>query len=938
MTRPLHIFTLGEFALAGPLGAIDVQLPSIARSLLVVLARARAPLTREELADRWWPDAEPQRSRASLSTTLWTLRSTLRDPLQGDPLHTTRDRVALAAGIDVTIDVDRFEAAIEQGDDAAAEGWYRGAYLRDIFEDAVIAERERLAALYEAVLTRLLNDDPAPDPDRARRLIAADPYAETAYRVLVDAALAEGSNAAARAWMRRARSAFAEIGATPEFFGDTPYRGLDALDGGARKTNLSSEVTSFFGRHADVRTVDESLADARIVTILGAGGSGKTRLAREVAARALGVRHSSAWFVELAPFEGEGAVEAAIAATLGLREDARTRADVIAEALRDSDALLILDNCEHLIDEAASVAARLIRDAPLVRILATSREALRVEAEAIVPLDGLAHADAVDLFLARARSADRRLTIDEDALDQARRIARALDGLPLAIELAAARVRIDGLHAIAADALQVVHGAVGPRDRTQRSQTIGASIAWSVDRLDPAARTLFARLGTFAGTFEAGDAAALDLDTSGALDRLLDRSLVVRRDPFDVGLRMLSPVRADARGRLESDPQRDAVLDAHAERIRTRTLELLALCGGEAGAGAEARLDMLTADIDVALERLFSWSDPGTAVDLVCALSSHWAARGARFAAEHWLARAEARASDDRRRGDIFYARCRFAHDGADGTRMLQLGEAARDAYARAGVRGGEARAWNVIGSALIDLQRRDEARGALARSLELQREVGDEFGISIALINLGNVAAESGDLEAALQAYDECAPILDRVSTTQARIKVQNNIAYVRMKLGDRSGSLQATSRAMTLAETSANAAMIAFAASNAAIRFAIHGDYERAAPLARRVGELDAAPERYVGYALIALALAAHARGNEPQTRRLSSAARLIERTHGTFEDEESALLMPLPGAADDAIDRDVRAARALLIAPNPTLRGVDEARVGGERRDER
>jgi predicted ATPase len=585
--------------------------------------------------------------------------------------------------------------------------------------------------------------------------------------------------------------------------------------------------------------------------------------------------------------------------------------------LRDADALLILDNCEHLIEQAARVAARLVREAPLVRILATSREALRVEAEAIVPLDGLAHADAVDLFLARARSADRRLTIDEDARAQAGRIAEALDGLPLAIELAAARVRIDGLRGIAEDALRVVHGALGPRDRSQRSQTIGASIAWSVERLDPAARTLFARLGAFAGSFEAGDAAAVDLDASGALDRLLDRSLLVRRDPFDVGLRMLSPVRADARRRLEIDPQREAVLDAHAERIRTRTLELLALCGGEGGAGAEARLDTLAADIDVALERLFGRPDPGAALDLVYALSSHWAARGARVAAAHWLARAEAHATDDRRRGDIYYARSRFAHDGAGGTDMLRLGEAARDAYARAGALGGEARAWNVIGSALIDLQRRDEARGALDRSLALQREVGDEFGIAIALINLGNIAAEVGDLEAALRSYEECAPVLDRVSTTQARIKVQNNIAYVRNELGDRAGSLLATTRAVALAESSENAAMIAFAASNAAIRFAKHGEYERAIPLARRVGELDHAPERYLGYALIARALAAQARGQEPQTRRLAAAARLLARNYGAYEDEEAGLLMLLPGSADDAIDRDAPAVRALLLA---------------------
>jgi predicted ATPase/DNA-binding SARP family transcriptional activator len=913
MPVPLRITTFGEFALLGPGGPIDAPFSAVARSLFITLARARRPFTRDELAARWWPDAEPQRARASLSTVLWSLRTALRDALQCDPLATTRDIVAIDPNLSVEIDADDFEAALASGDDASAELWYAGPYLRGVAEEDVEAERERLSALYEAALARLLATDP--DPERARRLIVVDPYAEIAYRVLVDDALGNGTSAGARAWLRRARSAFAEIGATPAFLEQQPYRGLGDVDGDrVPRTNLPSENTSFIGRDDDLRIVGDALRDARVVTILGAGGSGKTRLAREVATRALGARNSAVWFVDLTPFEGAGAVEEAIAAALDLRADGHERAVAIGTALRDSDALLVLDNCEHLIEAAADAVVRLSREAPLVRVLTTSREALRIEAETIVPIEGLAPADAAQLFLVRARAADRRLTIDADAAACAARIAGALDGLPLAIELAAGRVRVDGLRAIADDALHVVGGAVGPRDSVQRSQTIAASIAWSVERLDPQARTFYARLGAFAGTFDIEDGSALDLDGSDALDRLIDRSLVVRTSAFAPALRLLAPVRADARERLAADPRQAEVLDAYAERILANATAWLARRTGDQAVAAENALDALAGDIERTLERLFAQERAETAIDFTTALASHWAARGSRAPAERWLTRGDAAVADDRRRGDLAYARVRFAHDTAQAGEMLRLGELARDAYERAGDRSGLAKSLNVIGSGLLVGHRVREAIAALERSLQLQRELGDEFGVAVALTNLGNAAASAGDLDAALAAYEECAPIFDRFSTIQARVKVQNNIAYVRLLQNDRPGSALASARAIALAEVADNDAMIAFACTNAAVRAARSGDYDDAVALARRVGSTQHATTLWIAYGLIARAVAAAAAG-DASARRFASAARALEDECGGFETFEAGILAPISGDRADAVDRDHATAAALL-----------------------
>ncbi|MDP9017922.1 MAG: NB-ARC domain-containing protein [Candidatus Eremiobacteraeota bacterium] len=912
MPHALQVLTFGEFELTGPRGPIETPVSGIARCLFVELARSRRGFSREELAAKWWPDAEPQRARASLSTALWAARSMLRSALGEDPVVASRDHISLDPALEIELDVECFEAAISQGDDAAAERWYGGLYLRGIDEDSVVAERERLSMLYEAAIARLLANDP--DPERAHRLVIADPYAEIAYRVLIDTALASGSSSGARAWLRRARSAFEELGSAPQFFLDAPYSKLLELDRDAtRRTNLSSEVTSFIGRDEELLTLEHALDDARVVTILGPGGGGKTRLAREIAARRLGSRHTSVWFVELAPIEGPGAVEAAIFSTLGLIEDARPRAEIIRQALVDTDALIVFDNCEHVLDDAAELIARICRDAPLLHIIATSREALRVEAETIVPVGGLRPNDAVALFLARARSADRRLIVDEASTALARQITDALDGLPLAIELAAARVRIDGLATIAQDALQTVRGAVGPRDRERKSQTIAASIAWSVERLDAAARTLYDRLGAFAGDFDARDAAAVDLDGSRALDRIVERSLAARSDHFAGSLRLLSPIRADARRRLESDPSREAVLDAHAEIVRTRAFEWLSISGA-AARSAELRLDALGADLEVALERLYKAADPNPAIDLTVKFTRHWATRGSRALAERWLDRASAVVRDDRRRGDIYYALSRFSQDRVETAACVRLGKLALENYERAGDISGQAQSWNVIGCGILRELRFEEAREALERSLALQRIIGDELGVGVALSNLANVAVDAGDFNSAAVAYAECEPIFDRFATIQARIITRNNIAYVRMLLGDRTGSAVATQRALELAEAGGNEALLAFALANAACRAAAMKDDKAALDLVRRVGQLADPPPIYVGYALVARAVVTHRMEDHVAARRFASAARLIEENHGAFEPNEKQLLAPIPGAASEAADTDIASARAL------------------------
>jgi len=907
----MRLITLGEFALRGPHAVVTSSLSGAARCLLARLARARRVFTRDELAAQWWPEAEPQRARASLSTALWSVRAAFKAVANDDPIVATRDTIALHESLALDLDVESFESCAARGDDAAADSWYGGPYLRGVLDDDVVAERERLAGLHESVLARLLVREP--DVDRARRLIETDPYAEIGYRVLVDAALAEGTSRAARAWIRQARVAFAEIDAVPPFFADAKYRALvDVADGVRPSTNLVVESNAFYGRAREMQAIADGLLASPIVTLLGPGGSGKTRLAREFTAHASGPRAGTVWFVELAASEGQGAFESALVAALDLRDDGRPRAERIIDALVQSDGLLVADNCEHVIDEAATLLARIARAAPEVRILVTSREALRVADEVVIVIEGLPQDDAAQLFLARARAADRRLLEDDRSRRYAMRIATALDGLPLALELAAGRVRLDGLAAIAEDAVRVVGTARGPRDAGPRSSTLRASIDWSVDRLAADARSLFGRLSVFAGSFGDSDAVAIDPGAPATIDTLLDRSLL-GRDLLTSRLRYLAPVRAHAARLFASDPFHDDVLGTYAAHVCARVQALLC-ARGDAALTAQRALDELEADIERTLDHSFASGNEKQAIDTLAAMTTHWVARGKRVTAERWLDRAQHVAIDEASIAEIAYARVRLAHDAGHEEVWLRYARVAQEAYARVGNQAGEARAWNAIGSAYERTSRHAEARAALARSLALHRAVGSDEGIATVLTNLAVSAWKEGDLASALAAWRESAPLADRFSIAQTRVRIYCNIGRVSRTLGRLEESRAALERAIEIAQAGGGVALLAFVIVTAAEIAFYAADGDAALAHARQIGMLDDAPQRYVGYALAVAACALTERGAAAFATRLASAARAIDAVDA-FETEERELLARVGGSAAEAVDRDVSEARALL-----------------------
>ncbi|MBV9233097.1 MAG: hypothetical protein JO030_03560, partial [Candidatus Eremiobacteraeota bacterium] len=339
--------------------------------------------------------------------------------------------------------------------------------------------------------------------------------------------------------------------------------------------NLPQQLTSFVGRHAEVAEIRSLLKRHRLVTLLGAGGVGKTRCAIAACADPPEQFDDGIWFVELASISDSSLIPTAIAKALRMRDESgRPVLDALLEYLKGRRLLLIVDNCEHVIEEARRVVAAILRGGSSVSVLATSRENLNVAGERAVRLPPLTESDSVALFTERARAADSRFELSDGNAPFVADIAARLDGIPLAIELAAARVKMLSPQQIAQrldERLRILTG--GDRDGFSRHRTMRALIDWSHELLSDRERTLFRRLAVFAGGWTLAGAAAVcgdddacdDLETLDTLSSLADKSLIVA-DPAgdDFRYRMLHAIREYARERLSEAGEAEATARRHA--------------------------------------------------------------------------------------------------------------------------------------------------------------------------------------------------------------------------------------------------------------------------------------------------------------------------------------------------------------------------------------
>ena len=401
---------------------------------------------------------------------------------------------------------------------------------------------------------------------------------------------------------------------------------------------LPVQLTSFVGRDAELTQLQELLAQNRLVTLSGAGGAGKTRLAIQLAAQLTGEFGNGVWYVDLAPITDPDLVPVTTARALGLPDQpGRSTMDTLTRFVADRQMLVVLDNCEHLLDASAALVVAMLGACPRLTLLATSREPIGVAGEVSWRVPSLSLRDeAIELFTDRARRARPDFTVNDDNAATVGEICRRLDGLPLAIELAAARVRalslaeiLDSLH----DRFRLLTG--GARTAVRRQQTLRASVDWSHALLTEPERVLFRGLAAFMGGFDLDAAQAVA--GSGGVERyqvldqlslLVDKSLVVADDSRGrTRYRLLETVRQYAQEKLGESGEADAVRSRH----RDHYTSLAAAVDAPAGTDYEQYIEQAETEIDN-LRAAFEWSrensDTALALTLASSLQLLWVTRG----------------------------------------------------------------------------------------------------------------------------------------------------------------------------------------------------------------------------------------------------------------------------------------------------------------------
>ena len=561
---------------------------------------------------------------------------------------------------------------------------------------------------------------------------------------------------------------------------------VTVLPGAARRDGLPIALTSFVGRERELAELRDELARTRLLTLTGAGGCGKTRLALRLVSELADRFPGCVWWVELTPVADERLVGAAIGEALGVRPlPGVSELQACAAYLASRRALVVLDNCEHLLGACAEAAETLLRAGGEVVVVATSRAPLSASSETTwrvpslslpakaVSAETLAGSDAASLFVERARQARPRLELTDTTAYAVARICEALDGMPLAIELAAARLRVLSVEQIAAgvsDRFRLLTG--GPRTAVARQRTLRASVDWSYELLAGDERVLLRRLAVFAGGFTldavenvcAGDGIAPEnvLDLLGSL---VDQSLVVSEERVGgMRYRLLETVRQYSRERLTEAGEADALRARHCEAFLAFAEEAAAHLESAEHRAWLGRLDPEAANLAAAIDHALA-SEPSLALRFCIALERWWNARGRFAEAELALARSlEAGAHrEPALRGRALVARAALAIGLGDyGPAQAHATEALALADSLGDVRTA-ARARCYIGHARLIASPRG-ARADLGRAAELARTAGDDWAFVAAKQWTACTYLFEFDHARAARANDEVAALAERV------------------------------------------------------------------------------------------------------------------------------------------------------------------------------
>ena len=818
------------------------------RALLVYLSLNPGPQSRSALAGLLWGDLPERKARRNLRRGLWNLRHRIAAPQLPPLLLSTRETVGLNPHFPRWLDVAAFEEACAELEATSAAdlsaprlealgqalALYKGEFLQGFyvndapaFEAWALGERERLRLKAMQALERLTAAHAARGEtekalDCAHRLLALEPWREESHRWLMRLLARAGRRTAALAQYETCRRILAqELGVEPAAETVALERRIRAGSLGAPASRLPAATTPFIGRERELAEIADLLgqAECRLLTVTGLGGAGKTRVALEVAAQLAPLLADGVFYVELgnlhAPEQIPGAIAQALHFPLPSPADPW---DALQAYLREKQMLLLLDGFEHLL-AGAPLLSQMRRAAPGLKLLVTSRARLNLQGEWVYPLDGLAFPpderdpdltsyDAVRLFLQTASRVHLGFQMGREDWPHLVRICRLTAGLPLAIEMAAAWVRVLSLEEIAQDIAHSLDLLVVPlRDVPEHHRSIRAVFERSWQLLAPEERRILARLSVFRGSFRLAEAQRITGASFVTLAALVDKSLL-RRLPSG-RYRFHALLHQYAAEQLERDPgaqerAREAHCRAYADllapyrqaRDEGRPMPLLALAGQEIDnlrvawdwAIAEGNVRSLEAMYAAladyfhlhtafregeaffrqALEAL-GWLEEGEEPGMLpWRLRACWASFAvylgqfgpARAALERCLTAFSRRtARDDMAHAQFFLGEiARFTGDNASAARLLEQSLAN---YRQAGNRSAVGFCLNGLGVTSLALGELTQARSYLQEALAAFEAIGHEMGAAIAGINLTDLLMQAGDCRAAEeilnQSFDRC-------------------------------------------------------------------------------------------------------------------------------------------------------------------------------------
>ncbi len=873
-----------EVELEGPPLSVKGKKPRALLALLIL--RRNEPVPTELLIDDLWGDKAP----ATAANTLQVYVSQLRK-IVGDRVSREGGGYRLRVDPD-ELDAERFERLAEQGDAAlrrrsfreAAElltqalAFWRGPALADLryesFAQGEIARLEelRLVANENRIEAELGLGRHDAMIGELEALIAEHPGRERLRSLHMLALYRAGRQAdALDAYQAARQTLLDDLGLEP----GPELRELEQAilrqdEGLSRRplprSNVPVPASTLVGRRRELDEVTSALrGPTRVLTLTGPGGSGKTRLSIEAANVLANELVDGAYFVALDAIRDPALLLPAIAEAVAVKESGdRSLPESIAERLAGRQALLVIDNFEQLA-EAAPVLSEVLEAAPGLSFLVTSRSALRVSGEQEYPLDPLDLEDAVALFVERARGADPRFALTDENAAAVEEICGRLDGLPLAVELAAARTKLlppDAMLALLDERLDLL--SRGPRNLPERHRALRDTVAWSYDLLGPDEKSLFAQLSVFGGGFTLESAVAVCNASLDGVATLLDDSLLERDGPR---FKMLETIREYALEQLvaEEEHEPDDVRRRHAQHF----LKLAESDPVPEQAAWLARMDAERDNFREALSWLLDTREASLGLRLAAALWEFWWVRGHLAEGRGWLDEALLRG-----RSASPELRARALH--ASGSLATRQGD-----YESAG-----------------DL---------FQESLAIWEELGDAAGTARSLLSMGTVAAEQGDQERAIELSERAAQLYDESGDQRGHALAISNLGGIALERGEYARAASLSEQAYGLFETLEDSEGMAFALVNQGFAALSENEHDRAIDLLRqalrRLAELEF--RDVIGYCFEGLAAVL------AFTERPEEAARLL----GAAEALRESLGVGLAPAEQTTHDETVAAVRSAL-----------------------